>query len=573
VKRRWTKQTENIQAFMPKQNVKGYLALVLHAHLPFVRHPEHEDSLEENWLYEAITETYIPLLRVLEKLAQDRIDFRLTISLTPTLVSMLTDPFLQGRYLRRLARLLELAEKEAARTRAQPEFHALALMYQRRLSEAHATFLDRYRRNLVQGFRELQDAGFLEILASAATHGYLPLLAVNPPAVRAQVAVGIDHYQQVFGRRPRGFWLPECAYYPGVDFLLREYGIRYTLLETHGLTRAEPRPRYGVHAPLCCPSGVNAFGRDPECSRQVWSSMEGYPGDFDYREYYRDIAHDLDFDYIKDYIHRDGIRIDTGFKYCRITGRSDYKEVYVPEWAERKAESHAGNFMFNREKQIAYLASIMDRKPIVVAPYDAELFGHWWYEGPRWLDYLLRKIALEQKVFRLTTLSEYLEEYPASQEATPSMSSWGDKGYNGVWLNGSNDWIYRPLHRSATLLERLVDGQPQPKRLTLRALNQASRELLLAQASDWPFMMSSGRTAEYATQRVKTHLARLDRLAVGIESNAVDESWLSTIENQDNLFPSAIYNQFRSHPGPWSPKRTDKPGITSNPGSQGASRT
>jgi 1,4-alpha-glucan branching enzyme len=523
---------------------KGYLAIVLHAHLPFVRHPEYVDALEENWLFEAITDTYIPLLFVLERLAQDGVDFRLTLSVTPTLASMLTDPFLQSRYLNRLEGLIELGRKEVKRTRSEPHFNALARMYSKRLLKVRKAFVGRYDGNLVETFKELQKLGKVEIMASAATHGYLPLLSVNPSAVRAQIRLGIEDCTYAFGGRPKGFWLPECGYYPGVDEFLGEHGIRYTILETHGVTRAESRPRYGVYEPIVCPSGVAAFGRDPESSKQVWSSTEGYPGDYDYREFYRDIAYDLDLDYLRPYIHRDGIRVDTGFKYFRITGKNNHKEVYVPEWAEKKAEVHAANFMFNREKQIQYLASVMDRKPVVVAPYDAELFGHWWFEGPRWLDHVVRKISRQQKTVRLITLSEYLEEYPDNQVATPCSSSWGHKGFHETWLNRKNDWIYPYLHQGALSMERLARDHPRARGLKLRALKQAARELMVAQASDWAFMIYRGDMAEYGTRRTKTHLSRLRKLKDQIEGRTIDEHWLSLIENQNNIFPGIDYRCF-----------------------------
>jgi 1,4-alpha-glucan branching enzyme len=509
------------------------VALILHAHLPFVRPPEYEDSLEENWLYEAITETYVRLFLVLESLIEDGIDFRLTFSLTPTLASMLLDPFLQERYLKKLDRSIELAKKEIARTSAQPEFRALAVMYHKLFLQVREAFLDRYNRNLVQALKRFQELGKVEVLASAATHGYLPLLSVNESAVRTQIRVGVEHYREVFGREPTGFWLPECGYYPGVDELLKEHGIRFTILETHGVTRASERPKYGVYGPIQCSSGVAAFGRDPDSSRQVWSSVQGYPGDSDYREFYRDIGYDLDLDYIRPYIHRDGIRIDTGIKYHRITGKNCNKEPYVPEWAEMKAETHARHFMLERARQVEHLGSRMDRKPIVIAPYDAELFGHWWFEGPDWLNYLIRKIALEQDTIRLTTLSEYLEEYPVNQTATPSMSSWGYKGFNEVWLNSQNDWIYPHLHLAAELMEKLSRGCPRATGLTSRALNQAARELLLAQASDWAFMINSGAMEDYAARRTKGHLLRFHQLSVQINNGTIDEAWLSWLESQN----------------------------------------
>jgi 1,4-alpha-glucan branching enzyme len=524
---------------------QGYLAIVLHAHLPYVRHPEYEYSLEENWLFEAITETYVPLFLVLENLIEEGIDFRLTFSVTPTLASMLGDSLLRSRYLRKLERLMELAEKEVVRTRSQPLFQPVAYMYRSLFARIHEAFVNRYSGNLINGFRRFQELGKVEIIASAATHGYLPLLSINQAAARTQIRVGVEHYRQIFGRQPSGFWLPECGYVPGLDAFLREQGIRFTILETHGITRADERPRYGVYAPIYCPSGVAAFGRDPDSSQQVWSSIKGYPGDFDYREFYRDIGYDLDWDYIKPYVHPDGIRIDTGIKCYRITGKDDCKEPYVPEWAEQKAEIHAGHFLTARTKQVERLVSMMDRRPLIVAPYDAELFGHWWFEGPRWLDYLIRKIALEQQTVRLTTLSEYLNDYPVNQIATPCMSSWGHKGFSEVWLNQRNHWIYPHLHAAAEDLGRTAVRCDRGGSLSLRALNQAARELVLAQASDWAFMINSGAMEEYASARTKGHLLRCRGLRQQIESGTIDEKWLTGLESQDNIFPDiTVFKDF-----------------------------
>ena len=375
----------------------GYLCLILHAHLPYVRHPEHVFALEEHWLYEAITETYVPLLKMMERLVEDRIDFRLTFSMSPTLLSMLRDPLLQSRYLNRLDSLIELAREEMKRTAKDPDLHRLAVMYWDRFVQIRDAFAGDYHKDLVEGFNRLMNLGRIEIVVSAATHAYLPLLSIVPSAVREQIGVGIRHYEEVFGSKPRGFWLPECGYYPGVEEILKGFGIDFAVLETHGITRADPRPKYSVYAPVCCPCGMAVLGRDPESSRQVWSCTEGYPGDYDYREFYRDVAYDLDLDYVGPYVHPDGIRLDTGIKYYRITGKGNTKKVYRPFRAEGKADGHAGNFVFNRENQIEYLASVMDRKPLVVAPYDAELFGHWWYEGPLWLERLIRKVHEESR--------------------------------------------------------------------------------------------------------------------------------------------------------------------------------
>lgn len=520
---------------------KGYLCLVLHGHLPFVRHPEHEDFLEEDWLYEAITETYVPLINVFEGLVADKVDFRMTMTLSPTLISMLSDSLLQGRYMKHINLLIELAHKEIERNMWQPAFQSLATMYLNNFCRARDTF-ERYNRNLTNAFKQFQDLGKLEIITCGATHGYFPLMDVCKESVRAQVKVAASHYESVFGRRPRGIWLPECGYVPGQDEILKEAGIRFFFTDSHGVLHGTPRPKYGVFAPIYCKNtGVACFGRDLESSKQVWSSIEGYPGDYNYREFYRDIGFDLEFDYIKPYIHPDGIRINTGIKYFRITGTGNNKEPYVAQWAREKAAEHAGNFLFNRQKQVEYLFDFMQKKPILVSPYDAELYGHWWYEGPQWLDFLIRKIHFDQDEIRLITPSEYLAENPRNQVVTPSASSWGWKGYSEMWLQGSNDWIYRHLHEASEKMTELARSNPDANGVSRRALNQALRELLLAQSSDWAFIMGTGTHVGYAVRRTKEHLLRFNRLYEDIKSNAIDEGWLSDIEYKDNLFPGIDY--------------------------------
>lgn len=523
---------------------KGNLALVLHGHLPFVRHPEHEQFLEEDWLFEAITETYLPLLRVFDGLVRDQIDFRLCMSLTPTLASMLLDPLLQERYVQHINKLIRLSEQEVQRTAKQPAFHDLACMYLGLFRETRERFVSTYNSDLVNAFRKFQDLGKLEIITCAATHAFLPLMP-NQRAVQAQIMTAVEFHARHFGREPRGIWLPECGYYEGLDTILDKAGIRYFFTDSHGIFHATPRPRYGVYAPIYCPSGVAAFGRDIESSKQVWSSVEGYPGDYDYRDFYRDAGFDLDYDYVRPFLHPDGARVSLGIKYHRITGATDEKSPYVRARALRKAADHAGNFLDSRKEQVQWLADLFDdRKPLMVAPYDAELFGHWWFEGPEWLDALLRKIASDRDAPGLITPSEYLQEYPRSQVATPSPSSWGQEGYAAVWLDRSNDWIYRHLHMAADRMVELAQTYPDAYGLLGRALKQAARELMLAQSSDWAFIMKTGSHAEYAVKRTNDHLLRFTRLYNDIRANTVDEAWLGTIEYADNIFPDIDYRHY-----------------------------
>jgi 1,4-alpha-glucan branching enzyme len=523
---------------------KGYLALVFHAHLPYVRHPEHPFSLEEKWYFEALTETYLPLLAAFERLHNEGVDYRVTLSVSPTLAGMWQDDYLKEKYMGYLEKRLELADKEIVRTAGDPDFGPLAQHYRQRFQEAYESFFTRYQGNLTEAMRKMADTGKVELITCAGTHGYLPLLHTQPEAVYAQVQAAVDQHTRLFGKPPQGIWLPECAYDYGIDAVLREVGIRYFFLDTHGILYASPRPAFGPFSPLLTPSGVAAFGRDEESSKQVWSKTEGYPGDFDYRDFYRDIGFDLPLETISPYIHPDGIRIHTGFKYYRITGKTDYKEPYKLDRAKEKIAQHAGNFMFNRERQIEYLAGEIGRPPIVVAPYDAELFGHWWYEGPAWLEDLLRKIHYDQNVFATATPSDYLGLGLPLQEAVPSSSSWGNKGYHDVWLNRSNDWTYRHLHMAAERMIKATADFPAAQGMQREALNQMGRELLLAQASDWPFIMSTGTMVRYATERIEDHIVRFNRLLEQVYNHNIDGDWLKKLQSRDNLFPHLDYRSF-----------------------------
>lgn len=526
---------------------KGYLSIVLNTHLPYVRHPEYEFFLEENWFFEAVTECYIPIIHTLDKLLSEAIPVRLTISFTPSLLSMMSEELLLSRCRRYIQTRVKLAESEILRTRDNSEQNHIAKFYYKRYSEIYETFVNTYNLDLLSAFRKFEENGLIETITSSATHCFLPNFYSYPSAIRAQIEVGYNTHRRLLGVEPKGIWLPECAYFPNLCEIFDNYDIRYFFLDTHGLMHSTPQPLYGVYAPIYTQNGVAAFGRDPESSKQVWSSLEGYPGDHHYREFYRDIGYDLDFNYIKDFIHPDGIRISTGLKYYRITGKVELsnKEFYNPEIALNKAIEHAGNFMFNREQQVEFLYEKLGKPPIIVATYDTELFGHWWFEGPDWLYYLIKKVHYNQNLFKLVTASDYLIEHPVNQMSSPHLSTWGNKGYSDVWIEGTNDWIYRHLHKATERMVELAASYEPKDTLLTRALNQAARELLLAQGSDWPFIMKTGTMVSYATKRIKSHILRFNRLYFEIIDGSIDELWLKLIESRDNIFPDIDYRLFR----------------------------
>lgn len=530
---------------------KGWLMLVFHAHLPFVRHPELDYSLEENWLFEAITETYVPLIMVFERLRSEGIDFCLTMSITPTLMSMLTDGFLQNRYHRYLLRSLELADKEKIRTWGHPYFHSLARLYRARLHEVEEIVFSRYCGNILSAFRDFQNTGHLEIITSAATHGFLPLLQADPRAVKAQIKVGVETYEENFGCSPRGIWLPECAYYQGLEDVLAQFNLRFFFLDTAGLNHAEPPTPFGVFAPLLLPNGIAAFGRDEETSRQVWCAETGYPGDPVYRDFYRDLGFDLDLSYIGPYIDPAGNRIFTGFKYYRISQKKEEKEPYEYSVALEKAKEHAGHFLQTVQERCRHLGEGMGRAPVIVSAYDAELLGHWWFEGPQWLEFLLRAINQQEEI-KLVLPTTYLEENKEHPCGLPAASSWGSGGYYSPWINGTNDWIYPRLYEASACMGMLVERYPHAEGLLYRALNQALRELLLAQSSDWAFIMNNRTAVEYARRRTLGHLENFQRLFELLHNPKPEcEEWeielnklVSDLEWRNNLFPHIDYRSF-----------------------------
>jgi 1,4-alpha-glucan branching enzyme len=527
--------------------VRGALLLVLHAHLPYVRHPEDEDHLEEGWLTEAVLECYLPLLEMLERLADERVPLRLTLSLTAPLVTMLEDPLLQRRIGERLAALQALADREVRRTAKDAAFGPAAAFHRDRLQWLEGLWSGRYRRRLVPALTRLRDAGLVELIASGATHGFLPLLRPSPEAVHAQVAVGVAEHTRALGAPPSGFWLPECGYFPGVERVLASEQLRFTFLDAHGLADAAPRPLRSVHAPAFTASGVAVYARDPEASEQVWSAEAGYPADPLYRDFYRDVGWDLPLPALVPVVQEGRPRRTTGLKYHRITGRTDHKAPWAPEPAFARAREHARDFVQRTAHRTAALAEGMDRDPLVVAPYDAELFGHWWFEGPAFLEELFREAARAQ--LPLVTPADDLQAWPEAQVVSPVESSWGERGHAATWLDPSNDWIPAALFGCAEMLAPFARAARSVSPLEDRALRQAFRELLLAQSSDFAFILKSGTVAGYARSRVESHLTAFADLVGGVRSGAIDAQRLAALESAHPIFPDLKLATFRTGGG------------------------
>ena len=508
----------------------GHLALVLHGHLPFVRRLQ-AGSLQEDWFHQAVLESYLPLLYHLQRSAEDpRQSPALSLSLSPTLLAMLADPLLCGRFpgwVTRRQRILGWAP---------PQHHHAAAHLNQQL-EAMLAFWRQLGGRLIPAFQGLQRQGVLDLLTCGATHGYLPLLREPRSAVVAQLRVAVEHHRHHLGRAPLGIWLPECAYFEGLDRLMAAEGLRYAVLDAHGLLQALPRPRYGIYAPICSPGAVAFVGRDSTATLPVWSARDGYPGQACYREFYRDLGWDLPLEQLQEMAIPNarplGLKLHAvGPPSCPL----EHKPPYAPEDAKFQVEADAEHYVQGRVRQLRQLQSAMgSQPPLVVAPFDAELFGHWWYEGPQFLAALWREAPRHQLGF--TTLCRCLEDSPQLQLCRPAPSSWGQGGYHSYWLNDTNAWAIPLWHRCGLRMERLVARHGRHKQ-SQHLLHQAARELLLLQSSDWSFILRSGTTTDLAREQIHRHVERFQELADALDSGqAPSPAWLKAVEAEDNLFP------------------------------------
>jgi 1,4-alpha-glucan branching enzyme len=532
----------------------GSFVLALHAHLPYVRKAGRWPFGEE-WLYEAMAGTYLPLLGVFERLERDAVAARAAVGITPVLLEQLADPYLQEGFDAYVARVAAAADEDAGRadTAGDGRRAQLARDYATRYRALRADFAARGG-DLVAGFAGLAQRGRIEVLTSAATHAFLPLLATES-LLRAELRIGMETTRARLGVDPVGIWLPECAYRPGMERYLDELGLRYFFVDAHAITGASAisvssqqawlgagiltrdddedamsdlRPEAATLRPhFVAGSRVVAFARSVDVSRQVWARNFGYPGDPAYREFHK--------------------RAETsGLHYWAVSGPSvdlGEKVEYDPALAAARARDHAEHFA----ALVEMLAADAGGGSCIVAPYDAELFGHWWFEGPDWIEAVLRRLA-ERGVVDPVTPSVSLATDPPSDAVELPPTSWGEGGDFRVWSNPQVDWIWPEIHAAEYAMLDAARAHPVADPLTRLYLNQAGRELLLLAASDWPFLMTTGQARDYAVARFQEHVARFrDCLAAGTSSARFNDDArrrLAMYVETDNAFAKLDYRIF-----------------------------
>jgi len=557
---------------------QGYLSFTLHAHLPYVvHHGTWPHGLE--WLLEAAAETYLPLLRVLGNLERDGIALNANINLSPVLLEQLAHPTFKVEFPAYLKRkiLAALEDENYFRMGGEQHFAETAVYWRDFFLQAHQDF-EALDGDIVKGFRRFNDAGLIEIITCGATHGYMPLLGTDESVV-AQVKTGVAAHLRHLGRPPRGIWVPECGYRPaglwqtpvtpegssapwppsnriGVEQALAEAGIEFFVVDTHLIEQSvlfnpyEPniaggpvgvpaaievaltessayyRPYY-VDGPLARAHPVSAFPRDPKTGVQVWSGELGYPGDGDYLDFHKK-------------------RWPGGHRYWQVThAKADLalKTPYCPERAAARTRDHAEHFVTVVQSALRDCLS-EDNPPILTSPFDAELFGHWWYEGPMWLEHVARAFAREDSPIRLITCSAYLEKHPSSGYLSLEEGSWGKNGTNEVWLNPDTAWTWTHIYPAEVRVRDVATGRLwKDGGLGERIAKQLCRELLLLESSDWQFLITTEAAADYAIKRFNTHLdqfravsAAWDQFAAGGALEPETDARLKEIEERDNIF-------------------------------------
>lgn len=520
---------------------RGHFVLALNAHLPFVRHPEHEYFLEESWYFEAAIETYIPLVGMLARLAEERVRFGMALSLSPTLISMMSDPLLGARLLRHMDRLIGLCKAELRRTAKMKAYAPLARRNLREITRVRRVYADDMNCDLVGALRALASkAPRLELITTAATHAFLPNLAPLPDAVLAQVTLGRECFLSGLGMEPRGIWLPECGYHDGVGRILRRAGYEYTILEAHALLHATPRPRFGAMRPVIVPGGVMAFARDSEFSDLVWSSKSGYPADPAYRDFHADLGY---AQRLPAHVRRHlaaltigNARAHTGIKYHAIAEDARGRKLpYDPALAASRAKLHAHHFVRALEARARSVCSNHGFAPVITAAYDAELFGHWWHEGVAWLEHVLRMLA-SGRIVRAHSpsacIKALLRDGERITKTRPGLSSWGRGGYGALWAEMDGGRALSSGLMAWRRLEALTSKQPLMSAEQSDALDQAAMELMLSLSSDWAFLARSGTAASYARARVSGHMDNFRRLERMIECGKVDMDALGLMRSR-----------------------------------------
>ena len=499
------------------------------------------ETAEESWFFEALSETYLPLLEVFERLEGDHVPFRVGLSISPVFIQMLCDETLMEKFAVYLDNQIEFGQREMDRVKDQGEAYLLAKRYFDQAVERRAAFANRYEHSIIKAFDFFRRRRKVEFLATSATHAFLPFLCAYPEAVQAQIEVAISTYRHSLSIIPQGFWLPEHCWAKELEPFLRLYDFDYTITDSHGFIFGNPPPSRGSFFPVKTPRGLVVFSRDFNASADIAAMRKEGP----YRDNCRDIGYELPVEALGPFLSQNGARLSTGFKYWKAAGEAA-NVLYDPGAAQTAVVEHARAFLESCCGRLSDATQHMQEMPLSLCSFNADSFGLHWHEGPKFIEALFR-LGSGYRELQFMTPSEYLCQHPLSsfETSVPEFSSWGENGYAETWLDSSNDWIYRYLNRSIERMVELADRFSENNSLKERALNQAAREILLAQGSDWPACLYRQKCTDYARFQIENSLHNFTAIYEALGSGHISAEWLTSLEHQHNVFPSINYRVFR----------------------------
>ena len=554
----------------------GRFLLCLHSHMPYVL--SHGKSPHgTDWINESAAECYLPILNALDRLEKEGIHPNWTINITPILAEQLADESFKNEFEEYCQSKIDAAVADQRQFEVEGPLwmQGLAGFWQRQYTRALVEFKHKWGRSILDGFKHFQEIGSIEIITCGATHGYMPLLGTDE-SCSAQIELGVETYKRHFGRKPRGIWLPECAYRPrydwkspvgtdvvswprkGVEEFLAENEIEYFFVDSHMIRGGEPLGTYAANFPQLAElferskrnfqeqigyrseyehydliNGVTCMARDPHTTVKVWSGESGYPGDEHYLEFHKQL-----------YPGR--------LRYWRISqDKQDLgrKQPYDPYAAFERISAHAEDMVRTVKAALAHYRSVSDREGTLVAMYDTELFGHWWWEGPEFLYEVARLMHADPEI-RTVMGGQLLDEEPPRHSITLPEGSWGEGGYHYIWLNDGNLWTWEKLYPCEQKMRQMVRDYQNGK--CDDVLRQAGRELLLAESSDWQFLISTFAARDYAEVRFNDHIERFERLAemadriqTGGSLSDAEAEFLKECEQRDSPFADLELNLWR----------------------------